>query len=111
MNKIKFDNSRATFSTSIPVLVNHLNYGNHLGYDSVLAIIQEARIRWLKKYNLGEKKLSNDTGYLIGDVILNYKSEAFHGDILAVSLYIENIKNKSFEIIYDIRNKPVNNSV
>jgi len=105
MIKLKVDEAKIIFKTTIPVLVNHLNYGNHLGYDSVLSIIQEARMRWLKQYGLGEKTLQGDIGYLIGDVILNYKSEAFHGDILSVGMYIDNIKSKSFDIKYIVKNE------
>ena len=36
------------FSTDIDVHVGYVNYAGHLGNDSVLAIANEARIRFLK---------------------------------------------------------------
>lgn len=100
-----FENSKTLFTTSIPVLVSHLNYGNHLGYDSVLTIIQEARMRWLKESNMGEMSIDGNIGYLITDVSLEYKSEAFHGDILDIEFYPEDFKNKTFTILYKISNQ------
>ena len=35
------------FSTNIEVRITDINYGGHLGNDSVLEIIHEARIRML----------------------------------------------------------------
>ena len=33
---------------SIPVRITDLNYGNHLGNDSLVSILHEARVQWLK---------------------------------------------------------------
>lgn len=111
MSKLKFDETNTIFKTTVPVLVNHLNYGNHLGHDSVLSIMQEARMHWLKQYGLEEKSLFENIGYLITDVIVNYKSEAFHGDMLEIGLYVNNIKNKTFDINYIVKNNNTNNIV
>ena len=40
---------RELYTTTIPVMVNHLNYANHVGYDSVLTILQEARMRMVPR--------------------------------------------------------------
>jgi len=45
------------FSTEIPVRITDINYGGHLGNDSILSIVQEARVRFLNKYNYSEKML------------------------------------------------------
>lgn len=102
---ITFQENSSIFEADIPVLVSHLNYGNHLGYDSILSIVQEARMRWLKQYNMGEMTIDENIGYLVIDVSLIYKSEAFHGDTLNVQLYPENVKSKSFNLKYKITNQ------
>ena len=38
---------RWTFSTELPVRISDINYGGHLGNDAVLALAQEARVRFL----------------------------------------------------------------
>ena len=45
------------FTTSIPVRITDINYGGHVGNDTVLSIIHEARMQFLKsmaiqKWNL-----------------------------------------------------------
>ena len=38
------------FSTTLYIRIGDINYGGHLGNDSVLAMIHEARLRFLKKH-------------------------------------------------------------
>lgn len=94
------------FETTIPVLVNHLNYGNHLGYDSILSILQEARMRWLK--SIGEKiteiNIQDNIGWLVKKVELDILSEAFHGDLLRVSLSVIEYKKSHFTLQYKVEN-------
>ena len=39
---------RFAFSTDIPLLMSHINYGNHLDNAQLLGIVSEARVRFLK---------------------------------------------------------------
>jgi hypothetical protein len=41
--KISYDDTNTLFSTDMTVTVKDLNYGNHLGYDAIFTLIQEAR--------------------------------------------------------------------
>ena len=45
---------RFTFSTDIPLLVSHINYGNHLDNAQLLGIVSEARVRFLKSMGYSE---------------------------------------------------------
>ena len=40
--------SRFPFSTELEVQVGHINYGGHLGNDSMLSLVHEARVRYLR---------------------------------------------------------------
>lgn len=102
---IHFVEEKVTFQTEIPVIINHINYGGHLSYDSVLTLAQEARIRWLKLANMSELKITEDVGYFVVSASISYKAEAFHNDILLIQLYVENFSKTSFELIYKIINK------
>lgn len=95
----------ALYTTSIPVQVNHLNYGNHLGYDSVLSIIQEARMRWLAENKMTELSIENGVGYLVTKVEVDYKAEAFYGDNLLINLAVTNVRKRSFEFQYEVINE------
>ncbi len=92
------------FKTEISVQVNHLNYGNHLGHDSVLTICQEARMRWLAEHQMTELSLLEQTGFMIVKAELQYKSEAFHGDLLQIEISAAELSKKTFDLQYKITN-------
>ena len=100
-------NKRKIFSTKINVLVNHLNYGNHLGYDSLLSILQEARLRWLKtiKRGITEINIEDGVGWLVKDVHLTYEAEAHHGDELLIELFVSETTKTTFTIEYAVTNQ------
>lgn len=104
---------RHFFSTQINVLVNHLNYGNHLGYDSVLSILQEARLRWLKtiRPDVTEVSIENGVGWLVKEVHLTYESEAFHGDVLLIELFVSEKTKASLTLEYAVENKTAHKKV
>lgn len=78
------------FQTEIPVLIEHINYAGHLGNDSMLSILHEARMRFLHSRGLTE---SNRTfGLLMVESHIQYISESFYGDILRV--YVQASKPK-----------------
>ena len=93
------------YGTTVPVLVNHLNYGNHLGYDSVLSIIQEARMRWLKDNGLTELSLSGSVGYMITHASVDYHGEGFFGDQLCVALSATPPSRRGFQLYYKVTNE------
>ena len=43
-----------SFETDIKVRISDINYGGHLGNDSVMSLIHEARLRFLEKYGYTE---------------------------------------------------------
>lgn len=103
--KIQYENEKTIFSTKLTVLVNHLNYFGHLGYDAVFSIIQDARIRFLQQYEMTELSIDGSIGYMVVGAFSNYLHEAFIGDALTVSLYVANVKRKLFTMLYQIKNQ------
>ena len=71
---------RFTFSTDIPLLVSHINYGNHLDNAQLLGIVSEARVRFLKSMGYSELDI------VVADAALQYRSEAFHGETMRVEM-------------------------
>lgn len=58
------------FQTEIPIRVTDLNYGNHLGNDSVLTLIHEARVCFLTHHKWSEFDIE---GGRIGSVRCGYR--------------------------------------
>ena len=48
------------FSTEIAVTIGQINYAGHVGVDAYLAIVHEARLRWLKAHGMLESNLGNN---------------------------------------------------
>ena len=58
MGRIKLDlPSNFNYQTNIKVRISDINYGGHLGNDSILSIIHESRVRFLNEYGFSEKDI------------------------------------------------------
>ncbi len=69
------------FSTEIKVRITDLNYGGHLGNDSLLSMVHEARVAFLSSFGFSEKDCGG-VSLIIADTAVVYQSEAFAGDVL-----------------------------
>lgn len=99
--KIKFPDDLPLFITSIPVRIRDINYGGHMGNDSLLAILHEARLQFLVANGLSELGHTGQ-GMIMADVMIAYKGEAFHGDVLQVKVFAENITSHTFDLLYQV---------
>ncbi|MBK7357209.1 thioesterase family protein [Propionivibrio sp.] len=73
------------FSTEITLYLSHMNYGGHLDNALLLTVVSEARARYFK--SLGHSELNIDgVGLIIADAALQYRSEAFHGEVMIVRM-------------------------
>ena len=87
------------FTTEIPVRISDVNYGGHLGNDSVLSIIHEARIRFLAAHNYSELNVCG-AGLIQSDAVVVYKNEAFYGDVIIVELALGDFSATSCDFLF-----------
>ncbi len=99
--KIKFPDEKPLFQTSIPIRISDINYGGHLGNDAVLSIIHEARMQMLANWAYTELE-AGSVSLIMADVMIAYKSEAFYGDIIWVSIYANELGERSFDLLYHL---------
>ncbi|MFT3910605.1 MAG: thioesterase family protein [Ferruginibacter sp.] len=103
MGRIKIDMPSKVIGTiDIPVRISDINYGNHLGNDSLVSLIHEARVLWLKKHHYTELNAAG-AGLIMGDLAVEYLNESFYGDILTISIAAGEISKVSFELFYAIQ--------
>jgi len=88
-----------SFSTEIAIRISDVNYGGHVGNDSVLTLAHEARVRFLKAAGYGELQLEG-VGIIVIDAAIEYKSELFYGDTVTVSVKAINFSKTGFEMYY-----------
>ncbi len=99
--KIKFPTEKPLFQVIIPVRISDINYGNHLGNDSLLSIIHESRMQLLSQWGYDELN-AGGTALIMADVAIAYKGEAFYRDKLTVNIYVDELTDRSFDLLYHI---------
>ncbi len=87
------------FRTEIKVRITDLNYGGHLGNDRALAFAHEARARFLDYYGYSEKDLMG-VSLIMADAAVQFKAEAFAGDIIEVLVTPGDFSNKGFDLFF-----------
>ena len=88
-----------SFSTIIPIRITDLNYGGHVGNDTVLSIIHEARLQFLAHHNSSELQFFG-TGLIMSDVAIEYKIELFYNEAVKVSISAGDLTRVSFDLYY-----------
>ena len=92
------------FSTTIPVRITDLNYGKHVGNDTILSMIHEARVQYLRQLGYGELDLAG-VGVIMSDVGIEFKSELFYGDEVLVSVAAGDLSKISFDLYYKLEKR------
>jgi acyl-CoA thioester hydrolase len=106
MARIKIDLPEPfSFSTSFVVRITDLNYGAHVGNDTVLSFIHEARVRYLQSLGYSELNMEG-VGLIMADAALVFKNEIYYGDELLISIRAVEFSRVGFDLIYKMEKKP-----
>lgn len=89
---------------SVPVRITDINYGNHLGNNSFVSIIHEARAQWLQQHGYTELNIEG-TGLILADLMVEFKSESYYGDTIEIAIAVGEISKVSFELYYQLHTK------
>lgn len=94
------------FETQLTVRASDLNYGNHVGNDRILTLMQEARVLFYQSLGFkNEMSFEGSIGHVIADAVVVYKSESFLGDVLKIEIALTDFSKYSFDIYYRITNQ------
>ena len=105
MSRIKIElPEKFIFTTEILIRITDINYGGHLGNDSLLSIIHEARLRLLKHLGYSESNVEG-VGIIMIDSAIQYKSEGFYGDELIVEVAVTDFTGIGCDFVYMVTNK------
>ncbi len=86
-------------SIEIPVRITDINYGNHVGNDSLISILHEARVKWLNQLGYSELDIEGSS-IIMNELGVNYLNESFYGDVLNIQLSVGEISTAGFELFY-----------
>jgi acyl-CoA thioester hydrolase len=92
------------FRTELTVRITDINYGGHLGNSNVLALIHEARVRFLKSFGYSEIDVEG-FGTIMLDSVVIYKAQAFAGDVLQIEVAAGDFSRLGCDIFYRITKK------
>ncbi|MBS1574348.1 MAG: thioesterase family protein [Bacteroidetes bacterium] len=102
MPRIKIDlPGNFIFSTDIPVRITDINYGGHVGNDTILSILHEARMQFFNRYGYSELNCGG-VGLIMSDAAIEFKNELFYGDTIIASVAATGFSKVTFEIYYKL---------
>ena len=105
MPRIQIDlPERFVYSTEVTLYLSHMNYAGHLDNALLLSLVSEARARFFK--SMGYTELNVDgVGIVVADAAVQYKSEAFHGEVMVVGMSAADFGSKGCDLLWSMREK------
>ncbi len=102
MSRIKLDSPESyDFSVEIPIRITDINYGNHLGHDSIMSILHEARVCMLKDKGFSEIDIGG-CGLIMADTGIVFKNEVHYPATLTCELAVRNLSRSGFDVYYRV---------
>ena len=92
------------FSVDVRIRITDLNLGGHVGNDTFLSLMHEARHEYLKQWGYGEMSFAG-YGLIMTDAAIEYKSELGQGDVIKISIAAAGFDKYGFDIFYKMEIK------
>lgn len=89
------------FACEIAVRTTDLNYGGHLGNDTLLSLVHEARVAFLSEHGLSELDFGG-ASLILADTAVVYRGEAFAGDALRFEVAAGEASGMGFRLFYRV---------
>lgn len=93
-----------SFSTEIQIYISHVNQGGHLDNAQLLTLVSEARARFFRWLGYNELDVEG-CALVVGDIVAQYKSEGFHGEIMCVDMVPSDFNKYGFDIQFKMTEK------
>lgn len=111
MARVKIDLPKLfDFDTEVQVSINDINAGGHLGNHSLVAILNEAHLRFLEAKGFPESVVDG-RAFINSDLAIVYRSQAYHRDVLRIEVAIANFHEYGCDILYRVTNKQTGKQV
>ena len=99
--QLNFPEDQFYYSTPLTVRVTDINAANHLGNDSMISMISEARARFLFEFGVAETE-RDGTGIIVTDLATTYRAEAHARDELLFEVGVMDFNKYGGDIIFRI---------
>jgi len=105
MARIKIDlPNKFSFSTNIPVRITDINLGGHVGNDTILSLVHEARAQFFTHCGYTELDFAG-AGTIMSDVAIEYKNQLYYGDSILASVAVGEITKVAFDLFYKLEKR------
>lgn len=105
MARIKIDLPRKfPFTAEIPVRITDINFGGHVGNDTILSIVHEARAQFFTYCGYTELDFAG-AGTIMSDVAIEYKNQTYYGDTILASVAVGEITKVAFDLFYKLEKR------
>jgi acyl-CoA thioesterase FadM len=102
MNRIKIElPNQFNFSIQMDIRVTDLNYGGHVGNDTILSLLQEARQQFLLSKGYSELAIAG-YGLIMADAMIEYKKELKYKDRIEISVTAVDFDKLGFDLYYQV---------
>ncbi|OEC34201.1 Acyl-CoA thioesterase FadM [Pseudomonas cuatrocienegasensis] len=98
---LKFPEDQFCYNTHLTVRVTDINAANHLGNDSMISMISEARARFLFEFGIEETR-EDGTGIIVTDLATTYRAEAHARDQLLFEVGVMDFNRYGGDITFRI---------
>lgn len=98
---LDFPEDQYCYSTHLTVRVTDINAANHLGNDSMISMISEARARCLFEFGIKERR-GDGVGIIVTDLATTYRAEAHARDQLLFEVGVMDFNKYGGDITFRI---------
>jgi acyl-CoA thioesterase FadM len=98
---LDFPEDQYYYSTPLTVRVTDINAANHLGNDSMISMISEARALFLYEFGVAETE-RDGTGIIVTDLATTYRAEAHARDQLLFEVGVMDFNKYGGDITFRI---------
>ncbi len=97
--KIQFPDDQICYTTDLTVRITDINGANHLGNDSMISMISEARARFLFDFGIEE---TADDKIIVTDLATTYLAEAYTRDELRFEIGVMDFNKYGGDIVFRV---------
>jgi len=104
MPRVKLaEQAKYEFTYPVTLQPRDINYGGHLGNDSIVVLVNIARVNMFRSMGFSENDLGDGrTGIIMSDLAVNYRAEGFLFDELTIDTHIGEMESSNFRIFHRI---------
>lgn len=89
------------FAMEMNVPIAFINRGNHLGNDSLVSCLNEARLAFMQA-RFGDPYTVDGAAMINGDLAVEYRAEAYHGDRLRIEVAANDFHRYGCDFVYRV---------